>query len=250
MVAGLLAGLRLELNWSAVNYTNRIRNSRYYAEQYPEILMKDPRIAVRDDNGYLVQVNDRNINIQKRLNEMATVRVEHAFDTRGGRFMPSVKYTRYLADYEQVTDDAPRESELGTQRGQDRYRWQFALGWEWRKFRADVWAYYTPAYLNDRAHRCPWLRYQLEEGSLCEGKTRDVTGEYQYLTLDVSSLTTVDATLTYSMDNGLRVRVGGRNLLNRSFPLTVNGISGFIPYDAGRWDARGRVLFVDLNWQL
>ena len=239
-----LPGLRLGLNWSSVYYTNRISGSGYYIEQYPEIMMRDPRVAERDSDGYLVRVIERPINIEKRINEMATVRVEYAFDTPGGRFAPSVKYTRYLADYEQVTADAPRDSELGTQRGQDRYRWQFALGWEWRKFRADVWAYYTPGYVNDRAHRCSFSNYGLEEGSLCFDRPRE------YVSLDVSSLSTIDATFTYSMDNGLRVRVGGRNVLNRPFPKTVNGTNGFIPYDAGRWDARGRVLFVDLNWQM
>ena len=244
-----LPGLRLQLNWSAVIYSNRIRNSISYTYEFPTIMMRDSRIAVRDSEGYLVRVNDRNINIEKRNSEMATAHVEYAFDTRAGRFIPSVGYTRYLADYEQVSADSPRHSELGTQRGQDRYRWQFALNWEWRKFRADLWAYYTPGYLNDRAHRCPLFSFQLPEGSRCEG-TGLFTRQNEYLALDVSSLTTIDATLSYSMDNGLRVRVGGRNVLNRSFPLTVNGPNGFIPYDASRWDARGRVLFIDLNWQM
>lgn len=66
--------------------------------------------------------------------------------------------------------------------------------------------------------------------------------------LDVPSLTTVDLTVTYTMDNGLRVRVGGRNVLNRSAPPTISWTN--YPYDASRWDARGRVLFVDLNWQM
>ena len=244
-----LPGLRLRLNWSAIHYSNLIRNSVYYIYAFPEIVMRDPRIAVRDSDGYLVQVNDRNINVEKRYSEMGVASLEYTFNTRVGRFRPAVEYTRYLADYEQVSSDAPRDSELGTQRGQDRYRWQFSVNWEWRKFQADVWAYYAPGYLNDRAHRCPLLPSQLVEGSRCEGSWI-VTFQPEYLTLEVASLTTIDATLSYTFDNGLRIRVGGRNVLNRSFPPTVNGPGGFVPYDAGRWDARGRVLFIDLNWQL
>jgi len=49
------------------------------------------------------------------------------------------------------------------------------------------------------------------------------------------------------MDNGLRVRAGGRNILDRAAPATA--FSG-LPYDPTRWDARGRVLFIDLNWEM
>ena len=244
-----LPGLRLGLNWSAVDYSNRIRSSYFYIFEYPEIMMADPRIAVRDSDGHLVRVNIRNINIERRYSEMGVASLEYTFNTRIGRFRPAVEYTRYLDDYEQVSSDAPRDSQLGTQRGQDRYRWQFSTSWEWRNLQADVWAYYTPGYLNDRAHRCPLTPFGILEGSLCEG-TWLFTREPEYLSLAVPSLTTIDLTLSYTLDNGLRIRVGGRNVLNRSFPPTVNGYNGFVPYDAGRWDARGRVLFIDVNWRL
>ena len=242
-------GLRLRLDWSAVDYTNLIGNSRDYLRDYPEVLLKDPQIGVRDDEGNLTYVIWRNINIEERYNEIATAFVEYTFDTRIGEFRPAVQYMRYLDDYLQLTPEAPRDSELGTQRGQDRYRWMFSINWSWRQFGADVWAYYTPGYLNDRAHACPLSTGEVEEGSLCLGNYF-TTFQLEFLSLDVSSLTTVDATLSYTLDNGLRIRLGGRNVLNRSFPRTVNGSSGFVPYDAGRWDARGRVLFIDLNWQM
>ena len=244
-----LPGFRFRLDWSAVDYNNRIRSSRSLIRDFPEVVMNNPEIAERDNEGNLVRVYYRNINIENRYSEMATAHVEYAFDTRVGRFMPAVQYTRYLEDYEQLTKDTPEISALGTQRGQDRYRWQFSVNWRWRKFQADVWAYYTPGYLNDRAHSCPLYPSDVREGSPCTGSW-SVTGRSEYLTIDVASLTTIDATVSYTMDNGLRIRAGGRNVLDRSFPLTVNGTSGFVPYDAGRWDARGRVLFIDLNWQM
>ena len=244
-----LPGLRFRLDWSAVDYNNRIRSSRSLLNDFPEVIMSNPRIAERDSEGNLVHVYHQNINIENRYSEMATAYVEYAFDTRVGRFMPAVQYTRYLEDYEQLNKETPEVSALGTQRGQDRYRWQFSINWRWRKFQADVWAYYTPGYLNDRAHSCPFSLSGVREGSPCTGSW-SVTGEREYLTIDVASLTTIDATVSYTTDNGLRIRVGGRNVLDRSFPLTVDGPRGFVPYDAGRWDARGRVLFIDFNWQM
>ncbi|MCY3623772.1 MAG: TonB-dependent receptor [Gammaproteobacteria bacterium] len=64
----------------------------------------------------------------------------------------------------------------------------------------------------------------------------------------MSSLTTVDLTVTYRMDNGLRMRVGGRNIFDRAAPANVYG--GNLPYDPTRWDARGQELFLDLNWEM
>ena len=246
----VLPGLRLSLDWSAVNYNNRIVNSWSYLDAFPEEVLQLPGVAERDGEGNLTRVNHLNINLHNKLSEMATVTAEYGFDTRFGNFTPSVQYTRYLEDYQQLTEETPRQSNLGTQFGQDRYRWQFALSWEWRNWRADAWVHYTPGYLNRRAHRCPLFAWQItDENSLCEGNYFE-TFQIEYLSLDVSSLTTADVTLTYNLNNGTRVRAGGRNVLNRSFPPTVNGTSGHFPYDPSRWDARGRVLFLELNWEL
>ncbi|MYL01005.1 MAG: TonB-dependent receptor [Gammaproteobacteria bacterium] len=63
--------------------------------------------------------------------------------------------------------------------------------------------------------------------------------------LTVRSLTTVDLSVTYEFDNGLRLRVGGRNVLKAEMPT----IWRTLPYDPTRWDARGRVLFLELTWE-
>ena len=249
-VSEVLPGLRLSLDWSAVDYNNRIVSSSNYVYEHPEFVLNMPEIAERDGEGNLTRINFQMINLHNKYNDMATAIAEYGFDTRLGVFTPAVQYTRYLEDYEQLAAEAPRDSNLGTQRGQDRYRWQFSLTWEWRNMRADAWVNYTPGYLNDRAHLCPFLPSQVtDENSLCEGSWLQ-TREYEYLTLDVRSLTTADVTFTYNLNNGLRVRFGGRNVLNRSFPRTVDGTRGYLPYDPSRWDARGRVLFVDVNWQM
>jgi len=63
----------------------------------------------------------------------------------------------------------------------------------------------------------------------------------------------VDLTVTYRMDNGLRIRAGGQNVLDRGAPRTLSSTSasgGAQPYDPARWNARGRVFFVELNWEM
>ena len=242
-------GLRVRLDWSAVDYNNRITFSQSWVDEFPEVVLADPLIGVRDDDGNLTSVIFRNINLHNKYSEMANVHAEYAFATRFGRFTPGVKYMRYLDDYDQLVADTPKISNLGTQRGQNRYTWQFSLRWQWRAFEAELWAYYTPGYINERAHRCPLTRSRLIEGSVCTGSWED-TRQYEYLQLDVSSLTTMDLTLGYQFNNGIRLRIGGRNVLDRPFPRTVNSQYGYIPYDAARWNARGRVLFADLNWQM
>jgi outer membrane receptor protein involved in Fe transport len=56
----------------------------------------------------------------------------------------------------------------------------------------------------------------------------------------------VDLTMTYQFDNGLRIRAGGRNIFEEESPT----VWGSLPYDPTRWDARGRVLFLELNYEL
>ena len=58
-------------------------------------------------------------------------------------------------------------------------------------------------------------------------------------------------TVTYQMQNGLRIRVGGTNILDRAAPLAISRSNSYgpQPYDASRWDAKGRVFFLELNWE-
>ena len=77
------------------------------------------------------------------------------------------------------------------------------------------------------------------------------TEAYEYVSQDISSLTTVDMTVTYQMANGLRIRAGGTNILDRDPPLAISRSSSYgpQPYDPSRWDAKGQVLFLELNWE-
>ena len=53
--------------------------------------------------------------------------------------------------------------------------------------------------------------------------------------------------MSYRFENGLRLCGGGRNLLDAEAPATSWGGR---PYDLTRYDARGQVLFTEVNWEL
>ena len=66
--------------------------------------------------------------------------------------------------------------------------------------------------------------------------------------MKVDSRTTVDLTGGYRFDNGLAVRAGGRNIFDADFPFMLSR-SGR-PFDTTRVDLRGRVLFVEVTYDI
>ena len=239
-----LPGLRWTADWSVTDFTNRIQNSALWLYRNPEYVFDNPLIAVRNERGDLLMVNNRDINLAADYNELVTTQLEFAFDTRFGSVTPRIQYTRYLEDYSQVVAQAPEVSELGTHNGANEYAWQGSLTWLWGRFAMDMFVNYSPGYVHDQFLTCTYPQL-LVPGTRCMS-----LGEF--ITQDVSSLTTVDLTLTYRLDNGLRIRAGGTNILDRAAPLTLsNASSGAAqPYDPTRWDARGQVLFIELNWEM
>ena len=244
-VSRAIEGLRWTVDWSKVEFTNRIEDGTavaFMAQLRPELILNHPQVVTRNAEGDIESLLFLPININEKYSEILDTSLEYSFDTAFGRFTPRVAYTRVLADEIQVgPTEESRLEVVGTLFGPDEYQLEGSLSWLWNQFAADLFVYYSPAYANDRARYCSSAVQDIP-GSRCAAIP------YEYLSLDVSSLTTVDLTLTYRMDNGLRVRVGGRNILDRAAPATVFG--GGLPYDPTRWDARGRVLFIDLNWEM
>ena len=54
----------------------------------------------------------------------------------------------------------------------------------------------------------------------------------------------VDLAVSYRFDNGLRLRGGGRNVLDADPPATLWGGR---PYDLTRYDARGQMLSMEVG---
>ena len=240
-----IPGLRWTVDWSETDFTNRIEDGvavAFMAQDRPELIMNHPQVVTRNAAGDIESLLFLPININEKYSELIDSSVEYSFSTAFGSFTPRIAYTRVLADHIQVgpTEDSRLEF-AGTMYGPDEYQLEGSVNWLWDRIAASLFVYYTPGYENDLARYCS-SAVQAIPGSRCA----DIP--WEWLSIDVSSLTTVDATVTYRMYNGLRFRVGGRNILDRAAPANVFG--GELPYDPTRWDARGQVFFLDLNWEM
>ncbi len=234
-----LPGMRWQLRWEKVDFTDKIQNSGSYVQRRPDLVLGLPEIAVRNERGDLVAVNIREFNIAEQLNASIYTELEYSFDTAFGGFMSRLGYHRYLDDYYQIAAGQEIQTALGAQKGNDLYQWDASLTWTRGRWAADIYAYYSPGYTQD-SPRCSSADLALP-GTRC-------TERGQTFEMYVSSLATVDFTLTLSMDNGLRIRAGGRNVLDRAAPIRYSEDNA--PYDPTRWDARGQVFFLELNVQM
>ena len=234
-------GLRWRVEWEKADFTDRIEpvTGYIYDPDTFHLVLESPEVAIRNERGDLVGVNLLEFNISEALNEMFSTQLEYAFDSPLGSFTPRFRYTRYLEDFTRIAPGQPPISVLGTQKGNDIYRLEGSLTWLWNRFAADLFVYYKPGHPQD--------------GPFCQRSDVDLPGSrctaaFVPIEIQVSSLTTVDLTVTYEMDRGLKIRGGGRNILDREAPHAF--FFGEAPYDPGRWDARGQVMFLELTWDM
>ena len=227
-------GLTLSADWSMVDLEDQIYYGASLLYDYPEIGFNLPFIVERDADGYITNVYSQDINLAQKVDETLILYGEYAFQTGLGDFTPRLTYTRNLENNFLVVAGSPEVQRTGTAKGPDRYRLQASLTYARGDFAADLFVDYRPTYKNDRAGYC----YQVV--GRCERL-------YQTLpTIEAPSLTTVDLTLTWQFGNGLRVRGGGRNI----FGADQYTVFESLPYDPNRWSARGRVLFLELQYDL
>ena len=183
------------------------------AQKRPELILNHPQVVTRNAAGEIESMLFLPINVNAKYSELIDTSLQFSFDTAFGNFTPRIGYARILADYIQVSaEEASRIDFAGTQLGPNEYQLEGSLSWLWNRFAADLFVYYTPGYVHERARYCSYA-VQMIPGNRCE----DIP--YEWMSLEVSSLMTVDLTLTYRMDNGLRIRVGGRNILDKAAPL-------------------------------
>ena len=176
------------------------------------------------------------MNLAKKVSELLDTRLEYGFVTSAGDFTTQLNYTRVLDEYFQVAEGGEKVARQGTGSGSNEYKLSGALSWLTGRFAVDLYVYYTPGYENDRTRSCG------EAVGRCGG-----TGLFwPRPSLEVDALTTVDLTVAYRFDNGVRIRGGGRNILDADLSTLWNDL----PYDPTRWDARGRVFFLELHYEM
>ena len=233
-----LEGFRLKVDWSSVNFQNRVMFSSTFLYQYPEIAAGVPDIIERDEDGFPTQLNYKLINVAANYHINLDVAASYRFGIGGlGTFEPELRYSRILDDYLKIIPGTPNLSELGTQNTADRYQTHLSLFWDRNNMRGNLYVRYRPGYLNPNAHWCQ--SWQVGIGRC--------VAAWEYISLNVGSLTTVDGTFSYTFENSMQLQFGGRNLLNRDAPNTIRG---GLPYDPVRYDARGRVLSLSLRYTL
>ena len=232
-----LPGFRWTVDWSKIDYTNRIESARtvLFGDFEQRVgAYQHPDIAGRDADGNLRTLFWGPVNIATKRRETVETELQYAFETRLGDFISRLGYTRVLEDVWQVSQDTAPIERIGTSAGSSEYRLTGSVSWTRGHFAVDAFVYYTPSYTNNRIGRCPRLVGR------CASRYDNLPD------LEVESLTTVDLTVTYRFDNGLRVRGGGRNVFKATAPTIWNSR----PYDPTRWDARGQVLYLELNWEM
>lgn len=231
-----LPGFRWTLDYSTIDFTDKIESVGGLFGDYPEVIFALPDVVERDANGNATLFHrSRPINIAKKTSELVTTEFAYNFNTAWGDFTPRLTYTRVLDETFQITADSEPTRREGTVLGSDKYRLAGQLDWYRERWAGHLFLYYTPSYLNNNTGRCS------EVIGRCEAWGQDKP----HLTVD--SYMSVDLTVSYTFDNGIQLRAGGRNILDASPPDTI--YSG-MPYDPSRWDARGQVLFVEFNWEL
>ena len=232
-----IPGLRWTVDWSRTDFTDKIAHPFAYLATHPELVLANPKVIQRDENGYPISAVRGPINLAAKVSEYVETSVQYSFDTDFGRFTPRLTYSRFLEEYLQVIEGAEPIDRLGTHQGSDRYRLTGQLTWQWERLAADLFVYYTPDYTHDLPGLCGRVVGRCE------------SSRQQLPAIDATSLTTVDGSASYRFDNGLRARVGGRNLFKQESPSPWS-YSGILGYDPTRWDARSRVLYFELTWAM
>lgn len=229
-----MPGLTLTADWSKAEFVNKIEYGSSVLYNYPEIAFTLDNLVQRNADGYAISVRNQTLNAAEKVNESLDFYAEYTFSTRVGDFYPRLHYNRVLDEYFTIVPGSESVTRVGKTRGSNKYKIQASLSYLRGPLAVDGFVNYIPGYENDRTGYC------LQVVGQC---TRLYS---QAPPLQVSSYTTVDLTVTYQFDNGLRLRAGGRNI----FDEELRTVYDRIPYDPTRYDARARVFFLELNYEL
>ena len=220
-------GLRFDIAYSRIDFKNRIASSFELGQLLPpEVYGNLEQFFIRDDDGTLMRVINRPVNIARRFSETIDFDFSHSFDTKYGTFEPGVNLYYVIKQFDQAIEGSPEASFVGESIGIEKSRLQGRLNWYKDDWSADLYVTHTPGYLNT-----------------------DFEGSFAFRpipNMEVDSRTVADMSVRKSFDNGFRVRAGGRNIFNADFPFMLS--SNGQPYDANRVDLRGRVFFVELTY--
>ncbi|MCD7100396.1 TonB-dependent receptor [Stenotrophomonas sp. MMGLT7] len=226
---GALRGLSLDASYSRIKVDNEYANlNDLYSLLRQETIYSLEQFYRRDETGRVVGMQNMIFNILGSEYESVTYELGYAFDTRFGGLEPRLTYLDNLKAERRAFADSDPVSTLGHLQGVDDYKIIGSLRWFYGSFNATLWAYYTPEYINDYV-------VNMYAGVLDRpeyAKTVD-----SYLTWDLS--------LAWQMRNDLRLNFVGRNIFDSAPPFVVVETR---PYDTARYNAAGRTLSLELQY--
>ena len=237
-----LSGLEMEVSYISTSFQGQIEHTSAYFRE--PLALRSPDLANRNERGDLQSLTFDYFNAHVRQSTTADAHVSYRFGTPGlGTLETRVHYHRKLEDYNEPFEGIVLSS-LGTALSPDRYRTTLQMFWDRDKMSASMMARYTPGYLNEFAHYCS-IGQKLNQVGRCADFA--LFNFNSWLSLDVPSLTVVDATFKYRFSTNFEVQFSGLNVFDRFAPLTVR--SG-LPYDPTRWNGRGRIISASVRYMM
>lgn len=243
---GYIEGFNAILKWTRINIKGSIQHTGSF-RGIPEALSSD-NVAVRNERGDLIGLVYNHFNNFRRKQVNSEVQVQYQFSREWLGFLrTSVTYSKVHENFDEpfvglVFDD------VGTAIGQDRFRASLNMFWNKDKMSATMIASHIPGYVNERAHYCTYYQKLYGVGRCAQFGIFDFNS---FLSLDVGSITTIDATFTYDFSEKMQLRIGSQNLLNRGAPIgAIRSSYGRnpIPYDPTRWNGRGRTIAITMRY--
>ncbi|MXZ54623.1 MAG: TonB-dependent receptor plug domain-containing protein [Gammaproteobacteria bacterium] len=241
-----LQNFNLNVTYADRSHRDKVERGISYRDE-PTALCYD-ELATRNNEGVLEFINYDYFNAYENSTTTFTANVSYRMQFESiGMIETRLSYNTYLERQREPLKGLIF-SALGTMRDPDKYSGNLQVFWDRGRMNANMSVRYTPGYLNDRAHYCSYLQIIAEVGQCYElYGPWGANGRYRsgYLSMEVGSLATVDASFAYRFSPEFSLRFSSQNLFNRSAPLTIRDRK---PYDASRWDARGRVLSMSFSY--
>ncbi|MYD95793.1 MAG: TonB-dependent receptor plug domain-containing protein [Gammaproteobacteria bacterium] len=221
-------GLQVKAAWSRIDLEDRIASSSQLSGLLPvEVYGNLPQFFVRDEMGNLLESITRPVNIARRADERLDLEVSYRFQTDFGTVRPRLVYHRVLDMFDEAVPGGGEFRFYGESVGVDKYKVSANVSLVSGRITGDLWIRHTPSYINNDYENNLFRQFPNER---------------------VDSRTTVDLTTAYQVDDNLRFRFGGRNILNEGFPFMLS--SSRRPYDSQRVGLRKRVLFLEMEYSL
>lgn len=228
-------GLRLKATWSDIQFADQITYGSTLLYNHAEVAFAIPELVQRDEQGNAIKVRNASVNIAEKVSEIVRLEMAYRFDTEIGEFFTDLELNQTREEYFRITPGSEVVDRVGTSGGTDEWNLTARLSYVRDRITANVDARYTPSYENSNTGLC------LQAVGRCDRLYVDRP------TLEVEGGFVVNANIAYAFDMGARVKLGGRNIFEETFP-TVYGQGGY-GYDPTRYDARGRVIYLELQYK-